>query len=276
MPENIVQNVPEQVSGIKRFFASMTLEKFLPALVTFLIGLVVIKLLMALVSRSLERSKLEKAAHSLVKSLVRVVLYAVLFMIVVSGLGVDVTSVVALASVASLAVSLAMQTALSNIVGGMTLLTNHPFKSGDFVEIAGQSGTVQEVGIAYTKLATADNKIVSLPNSAVVATQIVNYSVTGLRRLDIEVSASYDAPVDKVMSVLLEAAKIPEVKQDPAPFAGVTNYGDSAIGYVLRFWVSTEDYWDAKFKVNASLQPLFAENDIEMTYPHLNVHLDPK
>ncbi len=261
---------------IKFFFASLSLEKLLPAALTLVVGLLVVRLLMSFVTRALEKSKLEKAAHSLVSSLIKGLLYSLLIMIVVSSLGVDVSSVVAIASVASLAVSLAMQTTLSNVVGGLTLLSNHPFKSGDMVEIAGQTGTVQEVGIAYTNLATPDNKIVSLPNSAVVSTQIINFSATGKRRADIHITASYDAPVEKVLSVLREAAKIPEVMQDPAPFAGVVNYGDSSIEYLLRFWTTTENYWDAQFHINASLQPLFAENNIEMTYPHLNVHLDQR
>ena len=112
---------------------------------------------MKIVHKALERSKLEKAAHSLIRTLVRTVIYVLLALMVASGLGIDVTGVVALASVLTLAVSLSVQNLLTNVLGGFTLLYTHPFKSGDFVEVAGKSGTVQEISMTYTKLATADN-----------------------------------------------------------------------------------------------------------------------
>ena len=163
---------------------------------------------------------------------------------------------------------------LANVIGGFTLLYTHPFGSGDYVEIAGQSGTVQEVGIAYTRLTTPDNKLVSIPNSAVVSAQIVNYTVTGTRRVDIAISASYDAPAEKVLEALKEAAKVATALEDPAPFAAVKNYGDSAIEYVLQVWCKTEDYWTTLFDANQNVKTVFDAKGIQMTYPHLNVHLD--
>ena len=202
------------------------------------------------------------------------VCYLLLALIVASSLNIDVTGVVALASVVTLAISLSLQNALTNVIGGFTLLSTHPFKSGDFVEVAGQAGTVSEVGIMYTKLITPDNKIVSIPNSAVVGAQIVNYTTAGTRRLDINVTASYDAPAEKVVQALLEAAKLEQVLPDPAPFAALTEYGDSAISYTLRVWVSAADYWDVNFAILRRVKEQFDANGIEMTYPHLNVHLD--
>ena len=126
----------------------------------------------------------------------------------------------------------------------------------------------------YTKLITPDNKIVSIPNSAVVGAQIVNYTTAGTRRLDINVTASYDAPAEKVVQALLEAAKLEQVLPDPAPFAALTEYGDSAISYTLRVWVSAADYWDVNFAILRRVREQFDASGIEMTYPHLNVHLD--
>ena len=154
------------------------------------IGTVVIRTVMKIIDKTLERSKLEKAAYSLIKTLAKTVMYILLSLILASSLGIDVTGIVALASIVSLAVSLALQNMLTNIVGGFTILYTHPFGSGDYVEIAGQSGTVKEVGMAYTKLATPDNKVVSIPNSAVTSAEIVNYSVSGTRRVSIDISAS--------------------------------------------------------------------------------------
>lgn len=242
--------------------------------ITGVIGILLIRLVLRMLSRILEKSKLEKAAHSLIKTLVQTVLYVLLGLILASSLGIDVTGIVALASVATLAVSLALQNMLANVIGGFTLLYTHPFGAGDYVEIAGQAGTVQEVGIAYTRLTTPDNKLVSIPNSAVVAAEIVNYTAIGTRRVEINVTASYEAEPELVVSALLESAGDDRVLSDPAPFAALTGYGDSAIGYTLRVWVKSEDYWDVYHKINGSLFALFREKGIEMTYPHLNVHLE--
>ncbi len=251
------------------------LTKVFAAIIIAVIGLFIIRLVMKLLGKTLEKSKLEKAAHSLIKTLVRTVLYILLALIVAASVGIDVTGIVALASVATLAISLALQNMLADVIGGITILYTHPFRSGDYVEIAGQSGTVQEVGMSYTRLATPDNKLISIPNSAVVASQIVNYSTTGLRRVDIGVTASYDAPAQKVIDTLLSVANHEKILQEPEkPFAALVNYGESAIGYTLRFWVKSEDYWTAMFAVNQSIKTAFDENGVEMTYPHLNVHLE--
>ena len=202
-------------------------------------------------------------------------LFILLALIVASSLGVDVTGIVALASVLTLAVSLALQNMLANVIGGFTLLYTHPFGSGDFVEIAGQSGAVQEVGIAYTKLTTADNKLVSIPNSAVVAAQIVNYTATGCRRVDIDVSASYDAPTQLVIDTLVGTANASFVLEAPEkPYAVLVSYGESCINYSLRFWVKTEDYWAALFAVNQKIKADFDAAGVQMSYPHLNVHIE--
>ena len=128
--------------------------------------------------------------------------------------------------------------------------------------------------MTYTMLATPDNKLISIPNSAVVAAQITNYSVSPTRRVEIVASASYEAPVQLVLEALLEAGAVDQVLPDPAPAAVVTSYGESAINYSLRLWVSSADYWDVYFAVNKRVKAIFDEKGIAMTYPHLNVHID--
>ena len=250
------------------------LSKLLPFMLLVVVGLIIIRIVMTIINKALAKSKLEKAAHSLIKSVVRVLLYAVLALAAASSLGIDVTGVVALASVASLALSLALQNSLTNLIGGFTLLYTHPFASGDFVEIAGQSGTVKEIGMAYTKLLTPDNKLVQIPNASVVSAEIVNYSCTGTRRVDVAVTASYDAPVDKVVAALKEAANVAGILEDPAMFAAVTGYGDHAISYVVRVWCPTDKYWDVFNAITYNVKVIFDREGVEMTYPHLNVHLD--
>ena len=236
-------------------------------------GWFLIRFVMKLLTKLLENSKLDKAAHGLIITLAKTVLYILLGLMLASGLGIDVTGIVALASVATLALSLALQNMLANVIGGFTLLYTRPFQSGDYVEIASQSGTVTEVGIAYTKLTTPDNKLVSIPNSAVIAAEIVNYSVTGTRRIGFTFSVSYDADPDTVVQALLSTVKDDRVLLDPAPFAALDSYGDSAINYTIRVWTKTEDYWGVYYDVNRRVQLAFKEKGIEMTYPHLNVHI---
>ncbi len=255
-------------------FGEYAKTAILPVALILVVGILAIRIVMCIVNKALKRSKLEKAAHSLIKTVIRAVLYGLLALMAASKLGIDVTGVVALASVLTLAISLAVQNALANVMGGFTLLYTKPFSSGDFVEIAGQSGTVQEIGLAYTRLSTPDNKSVYIPNSAVTNAEIVNYTVLGTRRVDIAVAASYDTPVQLVLQTLREAGKVPTALEDQAPIAAVDTYGDSAIHYVLRVWCNTADYWDTKCTVLERVKELFDEKGVEMTYPHLNVHLN--
>lgn len=246
----------------------------LPALLILLAGVFAIRVVLKLVTAALEKTKLEKAAHSLILSVVRVGLYLLLGLIIAEKLGIDVTGIVALASVLTLAVSLALQNILANVIGGFTILTTQPFHSGDYVEVAGQAGTVAEINMTYTMLNTPDNKLISIPNASVIASQVVNYSAADTRRVDIAISASYDAPVQKVIDALVVAGTMDNVLLTPAPFAAVTSYGDSAINYTLRVWVKNADYWDVYFALNQKIKKIFDEQDIAMTYPHLNVHIE--
>ncbi len=249
-------------------------SRLLSTVIILVIGVLVIRIVQTVVTKALEKSKLEKAAHSLIRSVVRVVLYGLLAMIVASSLGIDVTGIVALASVVTLAVSLALQNSLTNVIGGFTLLYTRPFSSGDFVEIAGQSGTVEEIGMAYTKLVTPDNKLISIPNSAVVAAQIVNYTVTGKRRVAVDVTVAYATDPQKVLAALEEVAQVSYAMEDPAPFACILGYGPSGINYSVRIWTTAEDYWDAFFLMNRRLQEIFARDGLSIVYPVMHVHME--
>lgn len=251
------------------------LNRLLPFLLILFGGLIVIRIVGKIVDKLLRKAKkLDKSAHGMIRSLVKVVLYVLLALMAASSLGIDVSGVLALASVATLAVSLSLQDLLGNLVGGFTLLYTDPFNAGDYVEIAGQAGTVEEVGMTYTKLTTPDNKLVQIPNSSVVSSEIVNYSCTGKRRVSVEVSASYDAPVDKVIAALKEAAAVDGVLEDPAVFAAVTGYGDHAIQYTVRVWCPTDIYWDVHFAIVYNIKQIFDRDNLQMTYPHLNIHME--
>lgn len=259
---------------VKKWLAEGLVDKLFMAVITLVVGILVIKAVIRLLTRALEKSKLEKAAYSLILSLAKVGLYLMLGLSLATSIGINVTGVVALASVLTLAVSLALQNILTNVLGGFTLLTTHPFHSGDYVDIGGQSGTVTQIDMSYTRLVTPDNKVICIPNSTVLASEVVNYSANDTRRAEIKVSAGYDAPTQKVIDALALAATVDNTLLEPAPFAAVDSYGDNAINYVLRFWTKTEDYWDVYYKVNQRVKNIFDEQGIPMTYPHLNVHFD--
>ena len=272
--QNLIKGVYKSMNEWLINLGKGALGRILPFVVILVVGVLVIRLIMRIVNMALSKSHLEKAAHTLIRSLLRTVLWLLLGLMAASSLGIDVTGIIALASVLSLAVSLSVQNLLTNVIGGFTLLYTEPFHSGDFVQIASQAGTVKEIGMTYTKLVTGDNKVICIPNNAVVAAEIINYSATGTRRVDIALTASYDAPTEKVLAALYEAAKVEGVMEDPAPFAAVNKYGDHAIEYLLRVWSRSEDYWTVYFAIHEKVRKTFDDNGVEMTYPHLNVHLD--
>ena len=262
---------------IKKFISSLSgyaLNQLLPAALIFVAGLFVIKILLTLFDRAMDKTKLDKAVSALVRSVLRVVLYIILILTVISKMGIDVSSIVTLASVLTLAVSLAIQDALANLIGGFTLLSTKPFALGDYVEIGSQGGTVDQIGLTYTKFLTPDGKTVSIPNSIVDSAEIVNYSAAGTRRVDITVGVSYDNDPDQVLAALKEAAAVETALQTPAPYAAISAYGESTVGYILQVFTTADDYWTTLHSVNRNIQSVFKAQGIQMTYPHLNVHID--
>ena len=266
----MLEKINEWIASIGDY----ALDKVLPALLMLVVGLLVIRIIMKIVQKFLDASKLEKAAHSLIKSLIRVVLYLLLGLSVASGLGIDVTGIVALASVLTLAVSLSVQNMLTNVIGGFTLLYTKPFHSGDYVDIGADSGTVTEIGMTYTKLLTPDSKMISIPNSTVVNGDIVNYSVTGVRRVDVNVRAAYCEDSQKVIDALVQAGTVDKVLMDPAPVAVIANFGEAAVEYSLKVWTKTEDYWDVLFIINQNVKNIFDAQGIRVAYPHMHVYME--
>ena len=248
------------------------LNRFLPFVVLLVVGILVIRLAMKLTVKTLAKSKVDKAAHGMIRNLVRTVLWILLALMCASALGIDVSSILALASVITLAVSLALQDLLSNLVGGFTLLYTDPFSDGDYVEIGGESGTVTEIGMTYTKLVTPDNKLIQIPNSSVVSSEIINYTVTGKRRVDVAINVSYDIPTEKVLAALEKAANVEGILDEPI-YTKITEYGAHAIGYTVRVWCPTDIYWDVHKEITHNIREVFLQEGIAMTYQHLNVHI---
>ena len=252
----------------------LTVGKLIALVVLVAVSMVVVKLLLCITDRMLAKMKGSKTVQGMLRAIIKVLLLFLVVVIAMGYLGIPVTSLVAVLSVVGVAVSLGVQNFLSNVVGGFQLLATQPFEVGDYVEAGGCAGTVREVGLFYTKIVTPDNKLIQLHNGSVVASNITNYTCEPTRRVDVVVSAGYDAPVDQVESVLLALASgHRKVLSDPAPIARVTNYGASAIDYTIRVWCSNADYWDVYFDLLKGVKKVFDENGIEMTYNHINVHM---
>lgn len=267
--EDVIQNIWQL--GV----AGFTLEKLFTAVIAAAACLVVIKVLLKFTDRALRRVHLDDTLKKLIRTALKAVLVFVGILVVLGCLGVPVTSLIALMSVIGLAVSLAVQNFLSNVAGGLQLLVSKPFKIGDYVEAGDCSGTVQEIGLFYTKLNTTDNKLVQLPNSTIVSQNIINYSSEDQRQVELKVSASYDAPTELVRRTLGELVRAhPLIRQEPEPLIRVCAYQDSAVQYLVRAWCDNGDYWTVYFDLMDAIKPAFDRAGIEMTYPHLNVHLD--
>ena len=265
----------ESLSKIQ--IGTLSLGALLSAILIFIVCLVVIKGLKKAILRVLEKSHLDSTLKSFVSSALSVVLWAIAIIIIADSLGIPVTSLVAVLSVAGLALSLAIQGLLNNLFSGVTILITRPFEVGNFVDIGGNSGTVQRIGLFYTVINTVDNKVIHVPNGDVTSAKVVNYSAEELRRVDLAVTASYDCATEDVRAALLAAAADTEkALSDPAPFAAIEKYNASNIQYTYRVWCKSADYWDVYFGLNENVRKSFAERGIEMTYEHLNIHVIEK
>lgn len=263
------------VGGVlSSFTLNISVTMVVKVLFTILLCLIAIKVISGVIGRVLEKSHLERTLSDFIRSILKVIIYFVAVLIVLSTLGVDVTSLVALLSVAGLAVSLALQNTLSNLAGGIQLLVTKPFAAGNYVEAGANSGTVYQVGLAYTTLVTPDNKVIYVPNSDIAAARIINYNGKEERRVDIKVTASYDSPIQTVKDTINKLiAADSRILGDPAPFVRVSNYGSSSIEYTIRVWCAAGDYWGIYFDLMDNMKPAFDAAGVEMTYDHLNVHV---
>ena len=270
--EEVLQTVGKTV-GMK----DLTLGELMRVLILVLAGWLVIRLLTRMVDRLLERSKSVAAIKVYIRTTVKVFLWFLLALMLAGTLGIETTSIIAMLSVAGLAVSLALRNTLANLAGGLVLLVTKPFAVGDYVEADGISGTITAVGLAYTTFTTPDNKEIFVPNSQLSAVKIINYNVLGQRRMDLKFTASYDAATALVRTAIQEVlSDIPQILDDPAPAVYVSEYQASSIEYLVRLWTLSADYWDTYYRIIEEVRESFARHGVEMTYDHLNVHLVEK
>ena len=260
------------VGFFQKIFGGFSWTKLISAAILLVVCGVLIKLILKATDRMLGRSRLDKAVHPFIRTIVKLVLLFTAIMLIAGTLGVDTSSLLALLSVAGLAVSLALQNVLSNMASAVILLTTKPFQIGHFIEMGSVSGTVVKIGAICTDILTLNNQLVHVPNSEITGSTVTNYTASDKRRLEYKITASYDAPVEDVKAALLRAAEHPLRMQDMQPIARVNGYGDSAIEYVLYLWIRPKDYMDVYYDVLENVKREFDAAGIEMTYPHINVH----
>ena len=274
--ENVTQADPASALDglLQAGWGKLTVGRLLSALLLLLVCLAVVRLLLGMTRRLVGRAALDERIKRYILRGVRAFLYLLTALVMAGSLNIDVSSLIALVGVFGLAVSLAVQDVLGNVAGGMVLLFSKPFTLGDYVSTADGEGEVAEITLTHTKLDTPAGQRVMLPNSKLMAGQIVNYTVRGVRRADHAVSASYNDAPEAVRSACLKAlSRTPGILPDPAPQVVLTAYGESSIEYHVRFWAKTEDYWDAHFRSLEEIHRAFAEDGVTMTYNHLNVHI---
>lgn len=253
------------------------LSNLLSAVVVLLICLIIIKIVCKITDRLLVRARhLDETVRRFLRTAIKIALWVLAVIVVAGMLGIPTASLVTVVGVAGLALSLSLQNTLSNLFSGISLLFLRLFVVGDYVEIAGNTGTVQEIGLFYTTINTPDRRTVNIPNSDVMGASIVNHSREPRRRLGFTYSADYEDATEDVTAALLEAAgQDVRVLSDPAPSVFLSAFQDSTVEYTLYVWCKTEDYWPVYYGMNTLVRESFSRHGVHMSYNHLNVHLVP-
>lgn len=247
------------------------------ALVFLFIGIQIIKLIRRIVRRSLKKGNADVGVIQFLDSFIKVVLYVILLFMIASGFGLDAASVVALLGSAGVAIGLAVQGSLSNFAGGVLILLLRPFRVDDYIKVdnEGHEGTVKEIQLFYTKLATPDNHIVIIPNGSLANSNIMNISTLGERRMDIPVTISYDADIRRAKEVLMHVLDTDEaVLKDKDHRVFVQELTDSGVKLNVRCFANNEQYWECRWRITEQIKYALDEAGISIPYPQMDVHLD--
>ncbi len=250
-------------------------KSFVTALIVFVVGFKLINFLVKRIKNGKVFKNMDASAAGFIASFISIALKIIVIVSVVAILGVPMSSIIALIASAGVAIGLAVQGALSNLVGGLMILLFKPFRAGDYVEAQSVSGTVREISVFYTILVTPDNKVITVPNGSLTNSVITNYSTEKLRRVDIAISASYDNDIETVKETMLKvASSCDKILEEPAkPAAVALNYGENGINYALRVWCEGADYWTVYFQLTEDLRNAFKDKNIEIPYPQMEVRL---
>lgn len=268
------QNVWEK---LKNWFLSNGGWQFLVRIaLTVIIGFLIIKLILSIINKIVARSKLkdQKLAGRFIYNIAKVALLVIYFIAVLTVLGIDTSSLVAILAASSLAVSLALQSIMTNFASGMIIVGNKPFKEGDYISVGDYSGTVTNITLHSTTLVTPDNKVVIIPNSDISGGTVVNYSAMPERRLDLEFTVAYGTNVEKVKKVLTKVLEEhPLVLHDKDYNVRLSAEDASALRFICRCWVKNEDYWTVNFDLHENVVAAFKKANIEIPFNQLDVNI---
>lgn len=261
-------HIPDFISfGIKVVFA----------LVFFFIGRIVIRWIRKLVRKSMQRSSADKGVEQFVDSLLKFSLYFLLLFMIGTKFGIDASSVAALIASGGVAIGLAMQGSLSNFAGGVLILLLKPFEVGDYIieDTNKNEGTVKEIQIFYTKLTTIDNKTIVIPNGILTNNSLTNATAKDERRLDLRVDISYDADLKKAKALIMDVLNDdPAVLREDEIVVFVDELGESSVVLGARAWTKSADFWQAKWRILENIKEKMDENQIEIPYRQLTVHMN--
>lgn len=245
------------------------------ALAIFIVGRIVVSIVVGATQKFMNSRGMDEILVKFLCSILRWVLLLFVVIAALSQLGVDTTSLVALLGAAGLAIGFSLQSSLSNFASGVMLIIFRPFTKGDFVEVAGTSGSVDAIGIFTTTLTTPDNKEVIVPNGAVYSNNITNYSARPTRRVDMVFGISYDDDIRQAKKLLEEiVAADDRVLAEPAPVVALGELADSSVNFLVRPWVNASDYWGVMWDTTEAVKLKFDEAGISIPYPQMDVHFD--
>lgn len=251
------------------------LWNLLAAVIILLVGYIVISLVRGAVGKALAKSRLDSTMHPFIIKTVSIFLWVIVILMILQRLGVNTASVITVLGAAGVAIGLALQGALSNVAGGILILINKPFKNGDEIEVSGAAnatGVVDKIDIMGTKLHTLDNKIVTVPNGSITSSVILNYTESGLRRVEHTFAVSGASDIDTVKQAILGAIeKEPIFVTEPAPVVGASGNAEGAIIFDAKAWVKTSDYYAAGYKLREGVAKAFGEAGINAPSIPVNV-----
>jgi len=268
MPESI--NISELINA---YMIPWSLNTLL-ALAIFFIGRAVVRLIIGVARKLLERTGTDAILVNFISAIANAVLMLFIVIAALDRLGVDTTSLVALIGAAGLAIGLSLQDSLKNFASGVLLIVFRPFKAGDYIEAGGTSGVVENINIFNTVMRTPDNREVIVPNGAIYGGTITNYSARDTRRIDLVFGIGYGDDMRKAKEIMQEILDSHElILNDPAPTVGVAELADSSVNFYVRPWVKSEDYGNVRSELLESIKFAFDENSISIPFPQMELHM---
>jgi small conductance mechanosensitive channel len=244
------------------------------AIAIFFIGKILIKMILGLFRKILNRSNMDQMLVDFVLSITNAILFLVVIVAALDRLGVDTTSLIAIVGAAGLAIGLSLQDSLKNFAAGVMLLLFKPFKEGDFIEAAGVSGIVEKISIFNSMMRTVDNRSIIVPNGSIYGGVIINYSAKDTRRVDMVFGIGYEADLRKAKQLLADIiAEDDRILKDPETVIAVSELADSSVNFIVRPWVNSADYWVVLWDTTEKVKLRFDEAGISIPFPQMDVHL---